>query len=588
MFSVLKGTYKNLFQLLPRPILKRFWVMQLLISLTSVVDVFGLASFIPVISAVANPELLSSNRFFVATKDFTNIQDNNYFLLFLFSAALVFFMLRSVFVVFSQHSQNKFVFYVSEYIGEKTFSYYMNMDFQKFQKIDSATMVRELTVSPSHFSRFLMMPLLLINSELVMMGLIVLGIAMYNFSVFVLLCITIFPVAFIFQKAVKKKVTFYGEEQNRQTPILYNNSNRGIFGYTDAKLLNKETTLIRDYMSVLKKLNKINTGSSTLNIIPAKLFELVTFIGLFVIFLYAVFYSRHVETIIPLIAIYAAAGYRMIPSLSKLVPGFMQLEQFSYLFKTYNEPLNNKQENKFTSLHQDKITFQKSISLNDISFRFQGEENFLFKNLSLSITKGETIGIIGKSGSGKTTLVKILIGFLRPTSGSIKADDKEINETNVRGWMSNISYVQQSPYIEQGTLASNIAFLETEIDENKLKKCIEMASLSDFVKGRNPSEIEISEGGKNLSGGQKQRVCIARALYNNSQLLIFDEATSALDNETEREVTDAIKELKGSGVTVVVIAHRYSTLKYCDRIINVENGRFKETSFELINSANED
>src|SRR5690606_23581515 len=220
------------------------------------------------------PTLLETSTFFVALKTFTGISEDKYFLLFLFSAALVFFVFRSLFIVYSQYLQNKFVFYVSEFIGEKTYSYYMNLDYQKFQKIDSATIVRELTLSPSHFSRFLMMPLLLINSEFLMVSIIIAGIALYNFSVFVLLCLTIFPVAFIFQKAVKKKVSFYGEEQNRQTPILYNNSNRGIFGYADAKLLNKEKSLIQDYISVLKKLNKINVATSTLNIIPAKLFEL--------------------------------------------------------------------------------------------------------------------------------------------------------------------------------------------------------------------------------------------------------------------------------------------------------------------------
>src|SRR5690606_27190514 len=153
---------------------------------------------------------------------------------------------------------------------------------------------------------------------------------------------------------------------------------------------------------------------------------------------------------------------------------------------------------------------------------------------------------------------------------------------NIRAWMRNISYVQQAPYIETGTLASNIAFLSNDVNNEKIKKCIEMASLSDFVSGRNPFEIEIKENGKNLSGGQKQRICVARALYSNSQLLIFDEATSALDNETEKEVTDAIKQLKGNGVTVIIIAHRYSTLQYCNRIINMENGQFKETNYTIL------
>lgn len=582
MNSLYWNTLKKILTLFPDSIKKQFWKMQVLIAITSIIDVFGLAAFIPVISAVANPSLLSTSNFFIALKNITNIHDGNYFLLFLFSVALVFFIVRLLFVVYSQYLQNKFTFYVSEYIGEKTYSYYMNLDYQKFNKIDSANVVRELTISSSHFSRFLIMSLFLINSELLMMSLIILGIALYNFNVFLLLSITLFPIAFLFQKAVKKKIVFYGEEQNKLSPILYTNSNRGVFGYVDAKLLNKENSLIQDYLVVLKRLNKINVATSTINIIPAKLFELVTFVGLFLIFLYAVFYSNHVETVIPLIAIYAAAGYRIIPSLSKLVPSFMQLEQFSYLFETYKEPLSsNLGDEKL--LFANKIIFKRNISLKNISFKFENDKVFLFSDFNLTISKGETIGIVGKSGSGKTTLVKLISGLLKSTSGNILVDDVKIDETNIRSWMSNISYVQQSPYIEQGSLASNIAFLvDTEIDVEKLQKCIEMASLSDFVNEQNPFEIEIKEGGKNLSGGQKQRICIARALYNNSQLLIFDEATSALDNETEKEVTNAVKQLRGSGVTVVIIAHRYSTLVYTDRIIELEANSFKETTYQEI------
>ncbi len=568
--------------LFPNSIKKQFWKMQALIAITSIIDVFGLAAFIPVISAVANPSLLSSSKFFVFIKDATGIQNNNYFLLFLFSVALVFFVFRLLFVLFSQYLQNKFIFYISEYIGEKTYSYYMDMDYQKFQGMESATVVRDLTVSPNHFSRALIMSVFLINCELLMIGLIVTGIALYNFSVFLMLGLTLFPVAFLFQRVVKKRVGVFGEEQNKLTPVLYNNSNRGIFGYVDAKLLNKENSLIKDYMSVLKRLNRINVVTYTLNIIPAKLFELVTFIGLFLIFLYVVFYSNQVETLIPLIAIYAAAGYRIIPSLSKLVPSFMLLQQYEYLFETYKEPLSKKTA-KEKSPFSNKIKFQKDISLKNISFRFENEEKLFLSNFDLTILKGETIGIIGKSGSGKTTLVKLIAGLLKPSSGNIEVDSVEINESNIRSWMSNISYVQQSPYIEQGSLASNIAFLaDGEIDKEKLQKCIAMASLSDFVCGQNPFDIEIKEGGKNLSGGQKQRICIARALYNNSQLLIFDEATSALDNETEREVTNAIKQLKGSGVTVVIIAHRYSTLAYTDRIVELEANSISETTYQQI------
>lgn len=582
MFSLLRRTYKNLFELFPDFIIRKFLAMQVLIVFTSIVDVFGLAAFMPVIAAVANPELLETNTFFVALKNFTGISEDKYFLLFLFSAALVFFVFRSLFIVYSQYLQNKFVFYVSEYIGQKTYSYYMNMDYQQFQKVDSAVVIRELVANPDQFVRMVMMPLLLVISELLLMLLIVGGIAFYNFSVFVLICVTVFPVAFLFQKIVKKRVSHYGIEKNKQQLRLFSNSNRGVFGYVDAKLLNKEQSLVKDFGKATKAVNTINVKSSTVAIMPAKIFELVTFIGLFIIFLYAFFFSNQATSVIPLIAIYAGAGYRVVPSLSRLVPAFMSMEQYSFLFKTYTESLRSKEED-FVMYSGNEIVFEKEIALKNISFQFEDKKQ-LFNDFSFTINKGETIGIIGKSGSGKTTLVKLICGLLKPSSGEIVVDDNVIDEKNIRAWMRNISYVQQAPYIETGTLTSNIAFLADEMDKEKIENCIQAASLTDFVNGRNPFEIEIKENGKNLSGGQKQRICIARALYNNSQLLIFDEATSALDNETEKEVTDAIKQLKGRGVTVIIIAHRYSTLAYTDRIVELEKGQYSETNYNFVAS----
>lgn len=586
MLGTILNTYKKIFKLLDKSILGQFWRMQGLILITSIIDLFGLATFIPVLSAVANPEIIDKNRFFIFLKETSGINDNNKFLLLLFIAAFVFFILRSAFVLFSQWIQNKFVFQLSEHIGEKTYRYYLNMSFLEFRKRNSAEIIRELTVSPNHFSKFLVMPLLLLLTEMLMIFMIIGGIALYDFKVFILLVVTIFPVIFIFQRLVKKKMRFFGEEQNRETPKLYSNSNRGIYGFIDVKLRSKENVLVNDYTEVLKKLNIINIKTSTLTIFPAKLFEMVTVGGLLIIFIYATYLADNPQLVIPLIALYAAAGYRIIPSLSKVIPAMMQLEQFSYLLDVYDEPLKqeaNKKDINETSM----VSFNNEISFNDVSFKYSVNENLLLKNINLRIKKGEIIGIIGKSGSGKTTLVNMITGFLKPLKGEIKIDEEVLSKKNIKNWMNQISYVQQSPYLERGSLASNIAFLDEKPDAQKLNKVIQMASLSDFVGTHNPFDLVIDEEGKNLSGGQKQRVCIARALYHNSKLIIFDEATSALDNQTENEVNETILNLKGTGVTIIIIAHRYSTLKYTDRIIEMDSSEIKQTTYLRLSELNQ-
>jgi len=547
--------------------------MLLLIVVTSIVDLLGLAIFIPILSAVADASQLTGDHILARIKLWTAIEDNNRFLFVLFLSGFVFFLLRSLFIVASQYLQARFVFKVSEYIGEKVYRYYLSSSYEDFSQLDASNIIRELTISPHHFARFLVMPTLLLSSELLMIGLIVAGIAIYNINVFLLLVGTIFPAVFLFQLAVKKKMRKYGRIQHEYTPHLYMQSNRGIHGFVDVILRNKVNNLINGYLSAFRVLNSVNIKTSVLSIIPAKLFEVVTIGGLLLVFFYATFLAQNPSLVLPLITLYAAAGYRIIPSLSKVMPALMQLEQYSYLFEVYNDALtSNKSQENAIHARQVPVTYEKEIAAVGMTFAFKSGATPLFENINIRIRKGEIVGLIGRSGSGKTTLVKLLTGFYKPQAGKIQIDGKELLPENLISWRNQVSYVQQSPYLEKGNLTTNIAFLEDEVDEDRLNYAIASSSLKDFVGKRKPSEVFIDEGGKNLSGGQRQRVIIARALYHQSKLIVLDEATSALDNETENEINQTIESLKTTGVTLLIIAHRYSTLKHTDRIFHMKSG----------------
>ncbi|WP_066755476.1 ABC transporter ATP-binding protein [Crocinitomix algicola] len=580
------NTYKNVFRLLPKTFKKKFFGVQALIIVTSFVDLFGLALFIPILSAVADESVLTGDGKLAQLKTWSGVENSNDFLLYLFIVAFCFFILRSLFILFSQWIQNKFVYRVYRYIGSSTYEHYLNMPYEDFMKHDSPQVVRELTVSPQHFSTFLIKSLLLINSELIVLLLVVGGIAIYDFKVFLLILCTIFPVAFLFNLLVKKRMKAYGETQNKLTPELYRNSNRGIFGFIDVKLRQKESTLLSDYTKTLVQLNNISLRTSVLGVVPAKLFELVTVGGLLVIFWYGAFIASNPEIVLPLIALYAAAGYRVIPSLSKIIPSFLHLQQYAYLFDIYKKPLTEKVEKFASKSSEASLNFNEKIDLNNITFSFNDTSNPFFKDLNLSINKGEIVGIIGRSGSGKTTLVKMLAGFIQYQKGEIKIDDVTLSPTNFPNWRRKISYVQQSPYVENTSLAKNIAFLEDDIDAERLNNAIEKASLTELVGNTSPFDFQIKENGKNLSGGQKQRILIARALYHDADLIILDEATSALDNETENEINTTVSKLKNSGTTVIIIAHRYTTLQHTNRIVQMEHGKIiKMTDYNAVNAS---
>ncbi|MCI5055017.1 MAG: ATP-binding cassette domain-containing protein [Flavobacteriales bacterium] len=535
------------------------------------VDLLGLASFIPVISAVVNPEVFETDNPINNIKNWLEIDSERNFLILLICFSLVFFLFRAGFIIFSYWFQNKFVYALNEHIGRKTYLYYLNSDYEEFQNRDSSKIFRELTINPRHFTSFLVLPLLLLTTELTIIMMIVTGIAIYDYKVFLLLVMTIVPISFIFNRLVKKKVVRYGTEQNELTPIWYNKSNRGAFGFIDVKLRGKENDLVDDYSHYLNRLNRISLITTILGIIPAKMFELATVVGLLIIFGYSIFILNDTNKVIPLIAVYAASGYRVLPSLSKVIASFLNIEKYSYLFNIFSDPL--KSNISFEDRNEVSLSFKNDIKIQDLKFSFKGQKELLFDNVSLEVKHAEIVGLIGKSGSGKTTLVKLLIGLLKPSGGEILVDGIPLNEDNIGDWMAGISYVQQAPYLEKGNLQSNIAFLEKEVDQERMNYAIEKASLSEFVGKRDPKDVIIDENGKNLSGGQKQRVIIARALYHRSKLIVMDEATSALDNETEEEVNETIKHLKGSGVTIIIIAHRHSTLKHTDRIIEIDLGK---------------
>lgn len=557
--------------MLPREHKQQLISLFAVIVLTSIVDIFGLAAFIPVIAVVVNPDILNGDNIIAALQTFSGIEDDRRFTLSIFLAALFFFLVRSLFIIWSQHRQASFSFDLSENVARKTLNYLINLPFQEFATRDSNKMIRELNTNPQQFSRFLIMQLLLIISEVVVVVAIVVGIAFYNITVFALVIASLLPAALIFHRIVKKRIAAYGEKQNELIPRLQEMSYQAIFGYVDIKLRDKSNYILDHFGNNVKKLNHIGKRIAVLNILPAKLFEVLTVLGLFLIFCYGYFLSNRPEVILPILTVYLTASYRLIPSLGKVIPAMMNLDQYRHLFDIYRGPMEATVEN---SESLKDVTFEKHIEIKNLDFSFQEDERLL-TGLNIEIKKGETLGLIGKSGSGKTTLVRLLLGFYKPTAGGIYIDGVELNENILKSWRSKIGYVQQSHFLIRGTLSENVAYGESEqsIDKERLEWSIRNACLDEFTLGRNPDHIPIDEYGKNLSGGQKQRVVIARALYHKVELLILDEATSALDIQTEQEINQTIKILKDLGLTLIIVAHRFTTLKHSDTILQLQDGK---------------
>ena len=487
--------------------------------------------------------------------------------------SLLIFFLRSIFLVVSYRFQQNFSFRLSKYIGLKTLKYKLNLDFINFQSQNQSELNRELTVNTFQFSKFLITPVQLLLSEIIITLFIITGIAIFDFYAFFLVLICLVPTSLLFYKFVKNKIKSIGENVNKIEPLLYENCLRAVYGFMDVNLRNKENKLYEDYEQIIDKIIKLKIIGNVYNILPAKFFELITVFGVVLVFIYSNLILNNPVFGIKILTIYIAASYKVIPSLSKIVPSLMLLEQYSYLFKVFELPLNH--ISKITpKITDSKISF-KTLELKDVGFSYDSHP--VLENVNLKISQGETVGLIGETGSGKTTLMNIISGLYTPTKGKLIADNIEINENNITNWKLGIAYVPQQPYLERGTLIDNIAFLEETPDKNKVLEVLKKASLTEFISNDKIKNIKVTEFGKNLSVGQKQRVMIARALYNNCKLILFDESTSALDNKTESNIVKTNLELKKNKVTVVIIAHRFSSLEHADKIFEIKNKTVKNS-----------
>ena len=353
-------------------------------------------------------------------------------------------------------------------------------------------------------------------------------------------------------------------------------------GLNEIRVLGRES-----FFSDLFKLeNAIYTKSSgsynALKLIPRQLIESMAAIFLIILFISAST-DNNANELIPTLGIFAAACLRILPLVNNLMGQLNQLHHNKYSVSLLYDEFQKLEQHYLHDLHDNdsRLPFS-SLALKKISFKYPTLKNLVLDNASLTIKRGEAIGLMGISGSGKTTLVNLILGLLKPDSGSILVDNASFYD--LRAWLNNFAYIPQMSFILNDSLKRNIALgiKDEAIDDKKLQQVIKQAQLSEVVTNLQLGvDTILGEQGIRLSGGQRQRVALARALYFDREIIIMDEATSALDNETEYEVIQAIKELRGLK-TLIIIAHRLTTLEYCDLIYKVVDGEIKKVTTERV------
>ncbi len=555
-----------------------------LMLIGTVLEMFSLGLVVPIVGLLVNPDYLDRVPFVHSL--FGDLTTTQYVLGAMGLLVGVYF-LKTIFLIWKTWVQRGFSNAVTMRIAQDLYENYLRQPYPFHLERNSAIMIRNSQSSASLMGGVID-PLLLIASEfLVSGGLFILMLLLE--PVGSLSAIVVFgSFSLIFRRITSRRIAKWGEAQNYYKGSIIQHLQQGFSGVKDIKILGREDYFIAGYNRDLSGNAFVQRRYAVAQTLPRFSMELLTIICLGLLVSLMVLSNKAVGDILPVLSLFGAAAFRLLPSLSQVINSFMSIN--------INRPIVNNLYADLALPIPETTTDQKSRKLLDridvegLSFSYARTTRDALNNVSIHIRRGEAVGLIGSSGSGKSTLVDILLGLLEPTDGRVLIDGHDIHQ-NLRGWQDQIGYVPQSIFLTDDTLRRNVAFglPKDKIDDDAVRSAIRSAQLEEFVASLpDGMETVVGERGVRLSGGQRQRIGIARALYNNPDVLVLDEATSSLDTETEHGVMQAVQALQGDK-TVIIVAHRLSTVEYCDRLYRLENAQIvDEGTFSEVTSRTKD
>ena len=562
----------SIYKILPKKIRLGSFFIILLIILGTVVEILGIGMVLPILNSLIQENYLENKYINELSIFFNNPNKIDFIKYCVLSLMLVYFS-KSLLLIFINFKISKLNKVMLEYLTTSLFNSYILKPYVFHINTNSSFLTKNI-LSESNNLTFIIIALINIFSELMLLFFVIILIFIYDpiLTFCILLFITTIFLFIIYIS--KKKLLSIGRKRQKFDTMRFKILQKS-FGASIKliKIFGLEKKYSDQYADTASKYASITTLQIFLQSLPKVFFELlfITSIGLLVLLLLYLNYSF--SNIIVTLGFFGIIFFRLTPSFVKLIGNFNTIRFATEGYKIIYKELDNYNCTKLFNKSVEILKFNSYLQLNNISYKFERDKKTLFKKLNFKIKKGELVGIIGPSGSGKTTLINLICGLLDLQSGSIIVDGVEV-KNNIKSWQKNIGFVPQQVYLDDDTIKKNIALgvPEEKIDTNKVLKSLRDSKLLEFVdKQKDGIETKVGELGSLISGGQLQRLGIARALYRNPNLLILDESTSNLDLKTEDQIIDTVNELKKNKLTVIIVSHRESTLRFCDQKINLND-----------------
>ena len=560
----------NIWSIIPRSFRAKGVGVSLTVFVRALLNFVGLAALLPVLYLILDSESIHSNTYLRTIYEHLGFSSDKHFVVAVAAAVVLFIAVKSLVNIYLYRIERDYIYSLYRHLSRRLFIGYFGEGLQFVNRENTAVLSRNVNVVCYTFVTGVLRPIATLASEAMLLAMIFLSIAIYS-PLGALLAVAVFiPVAWLYFALMRYRLDRYGDVENEAQRRKYRDVIETFRGYADIEINNAFSHQLSLFDRELDTIIRVGRKNATISMLPQNLTEIGLAAGMALLLVLGTSFDSADMKL--LFGVFAVAGLRLMPSARSIMGAWSSLRYNRYtidILKDFNANNNNH------SSTSDRIAVADSIELRNLSFRFENGTNDTLHNLSLSIRKGEKVGINGESGVGKTTLLNILLGLYTPTEGGVYIDGKLLDNELRRKWQNSIGYVSQSTFLADNTILANIALGHDEdaVDMQRVEQVIEAASLSEFVASLpNGIHTRIGECGALLSGGQRQRIGIARALYKQADILFFDEATSSLDSATEQSINSAIEHLSTSNkeLTIVVVAHRESSLRYCNRIITLK------------------
>ncbi len=547
-----------------------------------ILESLSISAVIPVVTVLLDPEAVETNRVLSALYHGLGMTSIKSFTTVMLAVLIFAFVLKNLFLFLQNVVQLRFVYTNQFATSRRMMINFMKRPYEYYLNADTSVIQRNITSDVNNMYGLILSVLQLISEAVVFVCLV--GVLLVSDARMILtIAALLIVVLWIIKVVLKPIMVKAGQENQDYYSGLFKWIEQSVMGIKEIKIANKEQYFINEYAKCgygyVNAVQKYNLFNST----PRLLIETVCIAGLVIYMMIVMQKGVTIEEIMPQLTTFAFAAMRLIPSANRINNYLTSISYFEPFFMGVSDHLQEEiHDNSMvydaeayrTKRLVEKLEIKEAIRLEDITYKYPNTEVLIFDHADMEIPIGSAVGIVGSSGSGKTTVVDILLGLLELQSGRLLADDVEIRE-HYEEWLKNIGYIPQTIFMLDSTIRNNVAFgyAPEDIDENRVWEVLKEAQLDEFVRGLPEGlDTSIGERGIRLSGGQRQRIGIARALYEDPEVLVLDEATSALDNDTEAAIMESINRLHGKK-TLVIIAHRLQTIEKCDMVYRVEKGK---------------